>query len=113
MMMPLMPGPCMAAVFDPDARGSILPVEGTLRAPVTPKLRQRIEALRDRGERRVVLDLAHLSAIDAAGIGELMRVFTTMRAAGGVLRVARPSRRVRKLLHITGVYTLLHPGAES
>jgi anti-anti-sigma factor len=76
-------------------------------------LRRNVEALAGRGERQVVLDLADLSDIDAAGVGELMRAFNAMKAAGGVLQIAHARRHVRKVLHITGVFKLLNRGAES
>jgi anti-sigma B factor antagonist len=102
----------MVACVDPPSPVSILPVEGMLRAPATTTLRHGLERLLDRGERRVVLDLARLSAIDAAGIGELVRAFSTMQAAGGVLRIAHANRHVRTLLNVTGVSTLLDPEAD-
>jgi len=91
---------------------SILQVEGTLRVPVSSDLRQRVEAMLRRGKRRIVVDLSRLSAIDAAGVGELVGTFNAAREAGGVLQVAHASRRVRHLLHITGVLTFLAAGAE-
>ena len=103
----------MTAALDPRLPFSILPVEGPLRTPVSAKLRRKVEALVGRGERQVVLDLADLSDIDAAGIGELMRAFSAMTAAGGVLQIAHASRHVRRLLHVTGVFTLLNRGAEN
>ena len=102
----------MTAALDPRLPFSIVPVEGALRAPATAKLRRRVEALVGRGERQVVLDLADLSEIDAAGIGELVRAFNAVKAAGGVLQVAHASRHVRKLLQVTGVLSLLNRGAE-
>ena len=102
----------MTAALDPRLPFSILPVEGTLRTPVSAQLRRRIEALVGRGERRVVLDLANVSEIDAAGVGELMRAFNAMKAAGGALQIAHAGRRVRKVLHVTGVFKLLNRGAD-
>ena len=103
----------MTAALDPRLPFSILPVDGALRAPVTAKLRRRVEALVGRGERQVVLDLADLSDIDAAGIGELVRAFNALKAAGGVLQVAHASRHVRRLLQVTGVLTLLNRGSDA
>ena len=102
----------MTAALDPRLPFSILPVAGSLRAPATAKLLRKVDALVGRGERRVVLDLADLSDIDAAGIGELVRAFNAMKAAGGVLQVAHASRHVRKLLQVTGVLVLLNRGAD-
>jgi anti-anti-sigma factor len=103
----------MTAALNPRVPFSILPVEGSLRAPVSAKLRRRVEALVGRGERQVVLDLADLSDIDAAGVGELMSAFSAMKAAGGELEIAHASRHVRKVLQVTGVLGLLNTGAES
>jgi len=60
-----------------------------------------------RGVRQIVVDLSRLSAIDAAGVGELVGTFNAARGAGGVLQVAHASRRVRHLLHVTGVLPFL------
>jgi anti-sigma B factor antagonist len=86
---------------------SILRVEGSLRAPMHHELARRVETLLEGGERRLVLDLARLSEIDAAGVGELVEAFNRTSAAGGVLRIAHASRRVRTLLDLTGVSKLL------
>ena len=103
----------MTAALNPHVPFAILPVEGSLRAPVSAKLRRRVEALLGRGERQVVLDLADVSDIDAAGIGELVRAFNAMRAAGGVLQIAHASRHVGKVLQVTGVLGLLNREPES
>jgi anti-sigma B factor antagonist len=88
----------------------VVDVDGDLRAPVSPELRHTIDALLARGERRIVLNLARLSDIDAAGIGELIRARDAAMAAGGILHIAHASGRVRQLLDIAGVLCLL--GAE-
>ncbi len=86
---------------------SILAVTGSLRTPVNAGLRHRVQALLARGERRILLDLSQVTHIDAAGVGELVRAFNITSAAGGVLRIAHASGRVRLLLHLTGLWTLL------
>jgi anti-anti-sigma factor len=77
------------------------------------ELGHRVEALLCRGERRVVLDLVRLTDIDAAGVGELVGAFNMTNAAGGILRIAHASRRVRHLLHVTGVLSLLSADSET
>jgi anti-anti-sigma factor len=86
---------------------AVVRVAGTLRAPLSGELRETLATLVRRGERRVLLDLAALHDIDAAGVGELIRAFNVLRASCGVLRIAHPNRHVRRLLHIAGVYQLL------
>src|SRR5215510_2930242 len=75
-----------------------LEVVGSLRHPVSTELRHEVAELVGLGERHILLDLTRLSDIDAAGIGELVRVFNITRSAGGRLRVANATRRVRRLL---------------
>jgi anti-sigma B factor antagonist len=88
-------------------QSSIVGVKGKLLAPAASALGDAVEARARRGEPRILLDLTELHDIDAAGVGELVRAFTTMRAAGGSLRVAHPTRYVRKLLEVAGLFALL------
>ena len=55
-------------------------------------------ASRQRG-RTIVVDLADVEAIDAAGIGLLV----SLQAAGIYLKVMNPSRQVREMLRVTNV----------
>ena len=97
----------MTVFLEECTPSSVLEVEGTLRDPIDLTLRQKAEALVSRGHRRIVLNLARLRAIDAAGIGELMRAYRMTRAVGGFLQIAQTGRRVRHLLDVAGVLTVL------
>jgi anti-anti-sigma factor len=91
----------------PMPTSSIVEVEDPLRAPLNSELSHHVEALLRGGERRVLLDLARLDDIDAAGVGELIRAFKMTDAAGGVLQIAHASSRVRRILRLTGVLGVL------
>lgn len=91
----------------------VVRVSGSLLAPVRRDLSQTIGALIRRGERQVLLDLRGLDDVDAAGVGELVRAFNMMRAAGGVLGIAQANRHVRRLLRTAGVFTLLAGSVEA
>lgn|SRR2546425_6358755 len=97
----------MSATLELCSCRSILEVEGSLRAPVTSELTRRVQARLVGGERRILLDLGRLSDIDAAGVGELVRVYKTTRAAGGVLRITHAGGRVGRVLQVTGLLQLL------
>jgi anti-anti-sigma factor len=86
---------------------TILHVADTLRTPLTAELRHRIRSLLCRGERRIVLDLTHVSRIDAAGVGELVRAYNLTSAVDGALRIAHPAARVRDVLYRAGLLDLL------
>lgn len=97
----------MTALVEECAQWTVVELHGTLRAPADMTLREKVEALLGGGQKQIVLDLAGVSAIDAAGIGELMRAYHTTIAAGGAMRIARASGRVRLVLKFVGVLNLL------
>jgi anti-anti-sigma factor len=100
-----------SVALEPGTEPWTVQVEGKLQAPVNSELSQRVEAALARGERRVLLNLSRLADIDAAGIGELVRIFNMTRAVGAVLQVAHASRYVKRLLDITGLHTPLSAAA--
>ena len=87
---------------------TVLHLEGALLAPVDCGLRSQVRELLGKGERQILLDLSHVSDVDAAGVGELVRVHNTTAAAGGVLRVEHARGHVREVLTRVGLYELLH-----
>jgi anti-anti-sigma factor len=92
----------------PHARDAYaLLIRDSLRAPIDGELRRKIQALVRRGERTIVLDLARVHTIDAAGAGELMLAYRTIVAANGVLRIVHANRWVREILERAGLLRLL------
>ena len=87
--------------------GSVLHLEGDLRAPLNDVLRHQVQALLDRGERSIVLNLARVSDLDAAGIGELARVYNVTLAGDGRLRIVNATTRVRRILERVGLFDVL------
>lgn len=51
---------------------------------------------------RVVLDLREVSYLNALGLGAMLDTRLRMLESGGCVRLAAPSRRVRRLLTLTG-----------
>ena len=76
--------------------------------------------LRERGKellktnKVLVLNFAQVSYIDSGGLGVLVGLLTTARAAGGDVKLAAPSMRVQEVLRITHLDTVfeIHPTAE-
>jgi len=62
-------------------------------------------AIKQRG-RNVILDLSHVEAIDAAGIGALV----SLQAAGLYLKLMNPTPHVREILHLTKLDTIFEIG---
>ncbi len=86
---------------------SVLCVDGPLRVPLNGDLDWRVEALLDRGERYLVLDLTGVPAIDAGGVGALIRLYNRFAAVDGTVRILHPTARVREILQCVGVFDLL------
>ena len=58
------------------------------------------------GVRKVLLNLADVSYIDSAGLGELTASYTSVRNRGGELKLLNLTKRVRDLMQITKLYTV-------
>lgn len=86
---------------------SVVQVEGPLRTPVSPSLRQEVQARLARGERALVINLAAVNDIDAAGIGELVRIFNMAIDEGAVLRLTHVAPRIREMLRRLGLSLLV------
>ena len=86
---------------------AVLHIEGPLRAPVGTGLRHDVEALLRRGERKIVVNLAGVSDLDAAGMGELVRAYNAAIAANGALRITHAFGTTRELLARVGLFDLL------
>ena len=95
-----------------EARGATrLVVRGELDAASAPRLRTQIRSALAAGITRVVVDLAAVSFIDAAGLGVIVGARRRLADAGGELEVVDASRPVRRVLEITGLGHLVHRGA--
>jgi len=67
------------------------------------------EFIRDlvKEHKNILLNLRDVSYVDSSGIGELFSSFTTFRSQGGLLKLTNPNERVRNLLHLTKLNTVL------
>ncbi|MCS7315707.1 MAG: STAS domain-containing protein [Bryobacterales bacterium] len=69
-------------------------------------LRETLRALAAEGKTRVILNLEDVDYIDSTGLGTLVMGFTTLRKAGGSLKLLRLSRRNIELLVFTKLETV-------
>jgi anti-sigma B factor antagonist len=83
-----------------DISGRLTLGEGTI------TLRDALQKLLNRGERKFVMNLEHVDYIDSAGLGELITGFTTVRAQGGQLKLLKLTHRIHDLLQITKLLTV-------
>ena len=80
---------------------TVLDIDGALRLDNCDLLRSQLNQLLNAGKKSIVLDLARLRHIDAAGLGLLVRSCIGARATGGELKLAKPSGQVRRVLEST------------
>jgi len=64
-------------------------------------LQEAIGRLSREGRNQILLNLAGLSAIDASGLGELLRSNVGLNKGGGQLKLLRPARALREMMSIT------------
>lgn len=83
-----------------DVSGRITLGEGS------SSLRESIRELLNKGQRKILLNLADVSYIDSSGIGELVSGYTSVANQGGKLKLVNLTKRVRDLLQITKLYTV-------
>ena len=69
-------------------------------------LRKAIHNLVEEGKKRIILNLAAVDYIDSSGVGELVGCYTTLRNAGGELKLLNLSQKVQDVLYVTKLYTV-------
>jgi anti-sigma B factor antagonist len=69
-------------------------------------LRDLIMNLLNKGERKILLNLAGVNYIDSSGLGALVSGFASVRKAGGELKLVNLTDKVDNLMEITKLYTV-------
>jgi len=69
-------------------------------------LREMLRDLLNKGQKRIILNLADVNYIDSSGIGELVSGYTTVKNQGGELKLLHLTKRVHDLLQITRLFTV-------
>jgi len=74
--------------------------------PDGSKLHETLHELREQGKKNVVVDLSKVKFMNSSGLGMLISGLTTMRNAGGDLRLANVADRIQSLLVVTRLITV-------
>jgi anti-sigma B factor antagonist len=69
-------------------------------------LRAKLKDLLKEGKTRLVLDLAHVTYIDSAGLGTLVAGYTSAQSQGASLKLANLTTRFSETLNITKLVTV-------
>jgi anti-sigma B factor antagonist len=83
-----------------DVKGKITLGEGD------EQLKDKVNSLVNQGHRKILLNLEGVPYIDSAGLGEIVRTYTTVSRQGGTLKLLNLTKRIQDLLSITKLLTV-------
>ena len=83
-----------------DLKGKITLGEGD------EALKDKINSLLHQDRKKLLLNLAEVPYIDSAGLGEVVRTYTTVSRQGGQLKLVNLTKRITDLLSITKLLTV-------
>jgi len=69
-------------------------------------LKDKVNSLVNQGHKKIILNLAQVPYIDSAGLGEVVRTYTTVSRQGGSLKLLNLTKRITDLLSITKLLTV-------
>lgn len=83
-----------------DLHGKILIGEGD------EALRDAVNKAVDAGKTKLLLNLADVPYVDSAGLGEIVRCYTTVSRKSGKLKLINLTKKIQDLLSITKLLTV-------
>ncbi len=83
-----------------DLHGKILIGEGD------EALRDAVNKAVEGGKTKLLLNLADVPYVDSAGLGEIVRCYTTVSRKGGKLKLINLTKKIQDLLSITKLLTV-------
>jgi anti-sigma B factor antagonist len=69
-------------------------------------LKDKINSLVQQGRKKILLNLGEVPYIDSAGLGQIVRTYTTVTRDGGQLKLVHLTKRIEDLLMITKLLTV-------
>ena len=83
-----------------DLSGQITFTQGDL------QLKDKINSLVHQGHTNILVNMANVTHVDSAGLGELVGAFTTVTKAGGSMKLVNLTKKLHDLLAITKLLTV-------
>ncbi len=74
--------------------------------PDAVNLNEQLHELIEQGKKNVVVDLSKVKFMNSSGLGMLIGALTTMRKAGGDLRICNAADKIESLLIVTKLITV-------
>jgi anti-sigma B factor antagonist len=72
----------------------------------TGLLRDNLRQLLAQGSKKIILNLAKVSYVDSAGLGELVGLYTTAKNQGGGVKLLNLQKKLSDLMQITKLHTI-------
>ena len=70
------------------------------------QVRDKVRSVLQAGQKFLLVNLAKVSYMDSAGLGELVQAYSTVAKQGGKLKLVSPTKRLQDLLVITKLATV-------
>ncbi len=95
-----------------EGDATVVRCSGKLTAGLTGVLRDEVKRLIPQSK-KIVLDLTELTQMDSLGLGTIVGLYVSAKAAGSTLILINLSQRVRDLFRITNVWSVLEVYGEN
>ena len=69
-------------------------------------LKDKVNSLVNQGHKKILLNFAEVPYVDSAGLGEIVRTYTTVSRQGGNMKLLNLTKRIEDLLSITKLLTV-------
>ncbi len=97
--------PCLTLDFEATNEVIIVHCHGQLVSPLSDIFYSKIRPIIP-GSKRIVLDLADVTRMDSMGLGTLVGLYTSARAAGCEMQLLHVGKRIRELLGLTNLLSI-------
>lgn len=85
----------------------VLTVRGNLMGgPETLAIHEKVKEMIDDKKLKVVIDLSHVKWMNSSGLGTMMGCMTSLKNAGGELKLSGVTEKVKSLFMITKLITI-------
>jgi anti-sigma B factor antagonist len=86
----------------------VIDITGDLLVADNPgAVKESVKAALQRGDRRIVLNVANLRRMDSTCLGEVIASYTSTTTHGGVFKLVEPDAHLRRMLELTRLDTVI------
>ena len=91
--------------------GTVVECSGLLTAAFAPELKAHVRGMLPHSK-RIILDLSKVVFMDSSGLGTVVALYVSAKAARTELRVINLTKQIRELFQVTRVLSLFDCGGE-